>query len=137
MEERRSTPRRSRPTVYSGEIREESREARGDQRESGPAPGNVVQGRFAASREAGGEPEEPQKKKRKREQQAETKLRALWCVFGVLVVLLVAAIVYEIVLGNGTKETGAQRMERESRQERTVEVSVSAEWDEEDIPGRI
>ena len=41
---------------------------------------------------------------------SDRKLRALWSVFGILAVLLVAAIIYEIVLGNGLKETGGQRM---------------------------
>ena len=36
-----------------------------------------------------------------------TKLRVLWAAFGVLCVLLVAAIIYEIVLGNGTKLPGS------------------------------
>ena len=41
---------------------------------------------------------------------SDRKLRALWSVFGILAVLLVAAIIYEVVLGNGLKETGNQRM---------------------------
>ena len=41
---------------------------------------------------------------------SDRKLRALWSVFGILAVLLVAAIIYEVVLGNGLKETGGQRM---------------------------
>lgn len=75
--------------------------------------------------------EQPQEKKRKRVQEAETRLRVLWVILGVLVALLAAAIVYEIVLGNGTKETGAQRMERNSRQEQTAGAGGTAMLDEE------
>lgn len=75
--------------------------------------------------------EQPQEKKRKRVQEAETRLRVLWVILGVLVALLAAAIVYEIVLGNGTKETGAQRMERSSRQEQTAGAGGTAMLDEE------
>ena len=46
-----------------------------------------------------------------------TKLRMLWAAFGVLCVLLVAAIIYEIVLGNGTKLPGSERITLPTRQE--------------------
>lgn len=46
-----------------------------------------------------------------------TKLRVLWAAFGVLCVLLVAAIIYEIVLGNGTKLPGSERITLPTRQE--------------------
>lgn len=57
--------------------------------------------------------------KRHREQENEAKLRMLWIAFGVLVVLLVAAIVHEIVLGHGIRETGGERMEQK-RQEKML-----------------
>ena len=52
----------------------------------------------------------PEQELRRTDVASDRKLRALWSVFGILAVLLVAAIIYEIVLGNGLKETGGQRM---------------------------
>ena len=52
----------------------------------------------------------PKQEPRRTDFASDRKLRALWSVFGILAVLLVAAIIYEIVLGNGLKETGGQRM---------------------------
>lgn len=52
----------------------------------------------------------PEQELRRTDFASDRKLRALWSVFGILAVLLVAAIIYEIVLGNGLKETGGQRM---------------------------
>ena len=52
----------------------------------------------------------PEQELRRTDFASDRKLRALWSVFGILVVLLVAAIIYEVVLGNGLKETGGQRM---------------------------
>ena len=57
------------------------------------------------------------RRKRARSYGEQTKLRALWTVFGVLCVLLVAAIIYEIVLGNGTKLPGSERITQPTRQE--------------------
>ncbi len=47
---------------------------------------------------------------RKREQENARKMQILMIVMGVLIVLLVAAMIYEVVLGHGTKQTGAERM---------------------------
>ena len=52
----------------------------------------------------------PEQELRRTDFASDRKLRDLWSVFGILAVLLVAAIIYEIVLGNGLKETGGQRM---------------------------
>ena len=52
----------------------------------------------------------PEQELRRTDFASDRKLRALWSVFGILAVLLVAAIIYEIVLGNGLKETGGKRM---------------------------
>lgn len=52
----------------------------------------------------------PEQELRRTNFASDRKLRALWSVFGILAVLLVAAIIYEVVLGNGLKETGGQRM---------------------------
>lgn len=52
----------------------------------------------------------PEQELRRTDFASDRKLRALWSVFGILAVLLVAAIIYEVVLGNGLKETGGQRM---------------------------
>ena len=52
----------------------------------------------------------PEQELRRTDFASDRKLRALWSVFGILAVLLVAAIIYEVVLGNGLKETGGPRM---------------------------
>ena len=52
----------------------------------------------------------PEQELRRTDFASDRKLRVLWSVFGILAVLLVAAIIYEVVLGNGLKETGGQRM---------------------------
>ncbi len=52
----------------------------------------------------------PKQEPRRTDFASDRKLRALWSVFGILTMLLVAAIIYEVVLGNGLKETGGQRM---------------------------
>ena len=52
----------------------------------------------------------PKQEPRRTDFASDRKLRALWSVFGILAVLLVVAIIYEVVLGNGLKETGGQRM---------------------------
>lgn len=52
------------------------------------------------------------------------KLRALWSVFGILAVLLVAAIIYEVVLGNGLKETGNQRMAGQTGTQTTTHTNA-------------
>ena len=53
-------------------------------------------------------------------------MRVLWSILGVLVAILIAAIIYEVVLGYGTKETGAERMEK-MRQEKLLNVPESEE----------
>lgn len=56
------------------------------------------------------EPEHISDRRRRREEETEAKMRLLWGILGILVVILIAAIIYEFVLGYGMKETGAQRM---------------------------
>lgn len=51
------------------------------------------------------------------------KLRMLWTVFGVLCVLLVVAMIYEIGLGNGTKLPGSERITQPTRQEQNKTTS--------------
>ncbi len=60
-----------------------------------------------------------QQMKRRREQENEAKMKVLWGVLGILTVLLVIALIYEIVLGHGTKQTGAERM---AEQENIIEI---------------
>ena len=55
---------------------------------------------------------------------SDRKLRALWSVFGILAVLLVAAIIYEVVLGNGLKETGNQRMSGQAGTQTTTQTNA-------------
>lgn len=55
---------------------------------------------------------------RKREQENARKMQVLMIAMGVLIVLLVAAIIYEVVLGHGTKQTGAERMAQQKEIQR-------------------
>ena len=48
--------------------------------------------------------------KRRRIQENEAKMRTLWGTLGILTVLLIAAIIYEVVLGHGIRQTGSERM---------------------------
>lgn len=57
------------------------------------------------------------RRKRARSYGEQMKLHALWTAFGVLCVLLVVAIIYEIILGNGTKLPGSERITQPTRQE--------------------
>ena len=75
-----------------------------------PAPAAYVTPSGRAARDREDMPNEM----RRADFASERKLRALWSVFGILAVLLVAAIIYEVVLGNGLKETGNQRMAGQS-----------------------
>ncbi|MCD7819727.1 MAG: hypothetical protein LUH07_11870 [Lachnospiraceae bacterium] len=78
--------------------------------------------------------------RRRRDVETEARMRMLWGILCILIVILAVAIVYEIVLGNGTKETGAERMgttieeteliresETEQETERTGENSTEQE----------
>lgn len=70
---------------------------------------------------------------RKREQENEAKMRRLRVVLGVLIVLLIAAIFYEIVLGHGIKMTGQERMAFQKQQKQVIlieeETETTAETD--------
>ena len=65
----------------------------------------------AQARSAGAAPV----RKRKRSYEDQAAMKGLSIALVILVVLLIAAIIYEIVLGNGTKAPGSQRMESESQ----------------------
>lgn len=52
---------------------------------------------------------------RRREQENAQKMKILFVILGVLVVLLVAVMVYEIGLGHGIKETGSERIARQEQ----------------------
>lgn len=54
--------------------------------------------------------------KRRREQENEAKMRVLKGILGVLIVLLVAAIIWQIVLGHGIKQTGAERIAQQQKE---------------------
>ena len=71
----------------------------------------------------GGENPESAKQKRVRSRGNQKKLKVLWMIFAMLCVLLVAAIVYEIVLGNGTKLPGSRRITQPTRQEQNKETT--------------
>ncbi len=66
-------------------------------------------------------------------------MRALWTILIILVIALIAAIVYEIVLGNGLQQTGSERMEEISREpvivaETETEPETEAESESEAEP---
>lgn len=65
----------------------------------------------AQARSAGAAPV----RKRKRSYEDQAAMKGLSIALVILVLLLIAAIIYEIVLGNGTKAPGSQRMESESQ----------------------
>ncbi|MCD7832629.1 MAG: hypothetical protein LUH00_01365 [Lachnospiraceae bacterium] len=48
--------------------------------------------------------------RRRRDEETDAKMRLLWGVLFVLIVVLVVAIIYEVVLGYGSLETGSERM---------------------------
>lgn len=62
---------------------------------------------------------------RRREQENARKMQVLIVALGVLTVLLIAAIIYEIVLGYGTKETGRERMAAREKNSQIIEVYPS------------
>ncbi|MFR8548119.1 MAG: polysaccharide deacetylase [Lachnospiraceae bacterium] len=74
----------------------------------------------------------------------EKKIQILTGVLGVLIVLLIAAFVYEIVLGNGTKKTGKERMaengqieifgETDSQKKKETEAEKTQEKDQDTTP---
>ena len=68
----------------------------------------------------------PEQELRRTDFASDRKLRALWSVFGILAVLLVAAIIYEIVLGNGLKETGGQRMAGQAGTQTTGQTNAAS-----------
>ena len=83
-----------------------------------PAAYAAPAGRSACDRE------ELQEEMRRTDFASDRKLRALWSVFGILAVLLVAAIIYEVVLGNGLKETGNQRMAGQTGTQTTIQTNA-------------
>ena len=68
----------------------------------------------------------PEQELRRTDFASDRKLRALWSVFGILAVLLVAAIIYEVVLGNGLEETGGQRMAGQAGTQTTGQTNAAS-----------
>ena len=68
----------------------------------------------------------PEQELRRTDFASDRKLRVLWSVFGILAVLLVAAIIYEVVLGNGLKETGGQRMAGQAGTQTTGQTNAAS-----------
>ena len=75
---------------------------------------------------------------RHREQKNALKMQVLIVALGVLVVLLAAAIIYEIVLGHGIKETGQERMANKKESSQIIEIYQSeaglSDGEGEDVP---
>lgn len=59
---------------------------------------------------------------RRREQENAWKMQFLLVILGVLTAVLIAAVFYEIVLGNGTKQTGQERMSAQKNAAQIIEV---------------
>lgn len=74
----------------------------------------------------------PKQGKRRREQENESKMQTLTLILGVLIVLLLAAIFYEIILGHGTKLTGGERMAVEKQQKQDLQADKIAKENGED-----
>lgn len=75
----------------------------------------------------------PAENSRRREQENAQKMRILFAILGVLVVLLIAAFIYEVALGHGIKETGGERM---TRAEQNVQAGIIADAQEEPQIGK-
>ncbi|MCC8102065.1 MAG: hypothetical protein LIP11_07325 [Clostridiales bacterium] len=48
--------------------------------------------------------------RRRRDEETDAKMRLLWGILFLLIVILIVAIIYEVVLGYGSLETGSERM---------------------------
>ena len=76
--------------------------------------------------------------KRRRERENESRMRMLVGVLGILIVLLIAALIYEVLLGHGTKMTGAERMAEEARRKQEIaagSLDKDADGDAQDESG--
>lgn len=70
--------------------------------------------------------------KRYREQENDRKMKLLKRILAVLVAVLITALVYEVILGHGTKQTGAQRMaQQEQQKQQMLQESETAEMESE------
>lgn len=118
------TKKNGRPQIYNGEVNERTLRARNvsqaGQEPAGEDPSAEIPHPEMLRPEIP-HPEMPRPAgsgrlnrgtKRKREQENLRKMQALGGILAVLIVLLLAAILYEVVLGHGTKETGNERMAR-------------------------
>ncbi len=56
-------------------------------------------------------PNERERVRLRREEQTKERMRFLWTLLGVLIVILIVAIVYEVGLGYGAIEPGSRRIE--------------------------
>ena len=124
---------------YAGRMTEHSGRAQMEDADR-PAPGNRARTEQAprrrtsvpapeaytapSGRPAHGWENMPKQEPRRTDFASDRKLRALWSVFGILAVLLVAAIIYEVVLGNGLKETGGQRMAGQTGAQTTGQITA-------------
>ncbi|MCD8337927.1 MAG: hypothetical protein LUD18_11815 [Lachnospiraceae bacterium] len=117
MDEQRKTLGRSR--VYTGNS---------DDSESGEAPERDRSSRRAqpARTAPKGRLSQPPGRRR-RDVETDAKMHLLWSTLIVLIVILVAAIFYEIILGYGSLETGSERMGMNVQ-----ESELSAQTEEDD-----
>ena len=106
-----------------------SRKSQGDSERLKPLRDKLEKGTDSIRRSA----ESVTGSNRRREQENALKMQVLIVALGVLTVLLVAAIVYEIVLGHGIKETGKERMAAREKSSQSVEVYPSDESGTKDV----
>ena len=104
--------------IYTGE--RQSAEGKRTRQRPSPADGRTVRPMPADRTRRPGASRMPQD--RRREQENGLKIQILTIILGVLIVLLVIAIIYEVILGNGTKLTGNERMAQEAQSEQIIEV---------------
>lgn len=72
--------------------------------------------------------------KRRREQENEAKLRVLKGILGVLIVILIAAIIWQIVLGHGIKQTGAERIAQQQKEKQEALGKLLDDASESELP---
>ncbi|MCC8044646.1 MAG: hypothetical protein LIP12_03990, partial [Clostridiales bacterium] len=121
MDEQKKTLGRSR--IYSGSQPEEESQGRRTDRENPPLEGR----RSRRAQTIGTVPRERLTEapsgRRRRDEETEFKMRVLWILLGILVVLLIIAIVFEVILGYGSRETGSERMGAAAEQTETETLS--------------
>ena len=136
MEEPKGRNASGRPQIYNGEVSDLARKMENRRRtdqelksvhthvsEEKPGEdrpvGKDVQGKKKPGQPKQAAPENASVSgKRKREQENERKMQILGGILGILIVLLIAALIYEVGLGHGTKKTRNEQVAAQQESER-------------------